>query len=234
MVALLAGKGLALASGKPLIAVNHLEGHALSPRLVGPALAFPYLLLVGVLGKLFAPEPPYYQIILIHLVTYVGEIFGHSPALYEEGIRKRWVRAISLLYGQGVYHVLHHSSAVDCELKTSNNTVNIGPGPFFCWDRLFGTYKPLTDKLPPLGLHGNPELVHNPLRLLCAGFMQIAWELWHNRGVVTRLKIIFGPASWTPPLSRDFAVREPLVTEDGTAGTDVAPRTPARRAAAPT
>ena len=31
MVALLAGKGLALAAGKPLIAVNHLEGHALDP-----------------------------------------------------------------------------------------------------------------------------------------------------------------------------------------------------------
>jgi N6-L-threonylcarbamoyladenine synthase len=46
MVALLAGKGLALASGKPLIAVNHLEGHALSPRLVDPGLDFPYLLLL--------------------------------------------------------------------------------------------------------------------------------------------------------------------------------------------
>jgi len=46
MVALLAGKGLALAAGKPLIAVNHLEGHALSPRLVDPDLCFPYLLLL--------------------------------------------------------------------------------------------------------------------------------------------------------------------------------------------
>jgi N6-L-threonylcarbamoyladenine synthase len=46
MVALLAGKGLALAAGKPLIAVNHLEGHALSPRLVDPDLVFPYLLLL--------------------------------------------------------------------------------------------------------------------------------------------------------------------------------------------
>jgi len=46
MVALLAGKGLALASGKPLVAVNHLEGHALSPRLVDPDLDFPYLLLL--------------------------------------------------------------------------------------------------------------------------------------------------------------------------------------------
>jgi len=46
MVALLAGKGLALGTGKPLIAVNHLEGHALSPRLVDPDLEFPYLLLL--------------------------------------------------------------------------------------------------------------------------------------------------------------------------------------------
>jgi N6-L-threonylcarbamoyladenine synthase len=46
MVGLLAGKGLALSAGKPLVAVNHLEGHALSPRLVDPELGFPYLLLL--------------------------------------------------------------------------------------------------------------------------------------------------------------------------------------------
>jgi N6-L-threonylcarbamoyladenine synthase len=46
MVGLLAGKGLALAASKPLIAINHLEGHALSPRLVDPDLSFPYLLLL--------------------------------------------------------------------------------------------------------------------------------------------------------------------------------------------
>lgn len=47
MVGLLAGKGLALSAAKPLIAVNHLEGHALSPRLVDKQLAFPYLLLLA-------------------------------------------------------------------------------------------------------------------------------------------------------------------------------------------
>jgi N6-L-threonylcarbamoyladenine synthase len=46
MVGLLTAKGLALAANKPLIAVNHLEGHALSPRLVDPSLGFPYLLLL--------------------------------------------------------------------------------------------------------------------------------------------------------------------------------------------
>jgi len=36
MVGLLTAKGLALATGKPLVAVNHLEGHALSPMLADP------------------------------------------------------------------------------------------------------------------------------------------------------------------------------------------------------
>jgi N6-L-threonylcarbamoyladenine synthase len=47
MVGLLVGKGLALSADKPLIAVNHLEGHALSPRLVDVDLEFPYLLLLA-------------------------------------------------------------------------------------------------------------------------------------------------------------------------------------------
>jgi N6-L-threonylcarbamoyladenine synthase len=46
MVGLVTGKALAHAAGKPLLAVNHLEGHALSPRLADPELAFPYLLLL--------------------------------------------------------------------------------------------------------------------------------------------------------------------------------------------
>jgi len=46
MVGLVSAKALAMASGKPLIAVNHLEGHALSPRLADADLAFPYLLLL--------------------------------------------------------------------------------------------------------------------------------------------------------------------------------------------
>ncbi|OYW16217.1 MAG: tRNA (adenosine(37)-N6)-threonylcarbamoyltransferase complex transferase subunit TsaD [Novosphingobium sp. 12-64-8] len=46
MVGLVTGKALAMAAGKPLIAVNHLEGHALSPRLADPSLQYPYLLLL--------------------------------------------------------------------------------------------------------------------------------------------------------------------------------------------
>lgn len=46
MVGLVSAKALAMAADKPLLAVNHLEGHALSPRLADQELAFPYLLLL--------------------------------------------------------------------------------------------------------------------------------------------------------------------------------------------
>lgn len=46
MVGLVTGKALAWASAKPLLAINHLEGHALSPRLADASLQFPYLLLL--------------------------------------------------------------------------------------------------------------------------------------------------------------------------------------------
>jgi len=45
MVGMMTAKALALATGKPFIGVNHLEGHALSPRL-GEPVDFPYLLLL--------------------------------------------------------------------------------------------------------------------------------------------------------------------------------------------
>jgi len=45
MVGLMTAKAIAAVTAKPLIAVNHLEGHALTPRLIGD-LVFPYLLLL--------------------------------------------------------------------------------------------------------------------------------------------------------------------------------------------
>lgn len=46
MVGLVTAKALAMASEVPLLAVNHLEGHALSPRLADEHLEFPYALLL--------------------------------------------------------------------------------------------------------------------------------------------------------------------------------------------
>jgi len=46
MVGLVTAKALAMAGDKPLLAINHLEGHALSPRLADPELKYPYALLL--------------------------------------------------------------------------------------------------------------------------------------------------------------------------------------------
>ncbi|MEL6237767.1 MAG: tRNA (adenosine(37)-N6)-threonylcarbamoyltransferase complex transferase subunit TsaD [Pseudomonadota bacterium] len=46
MVGLVSAKALAMASDTRLLAINHLEGHALSPRLADASLEFPYLLLL--------------------------------------------------------------------------------------------------------------------------------------------------------------------------------------------
>ena len=46
MVGLVTAKALAMATDKPLYAINHLEGHALSPRLADASLEFPYALLL--------------------------------------------------------------------------------------------------------------------------------------------------------------------------------------------
>ena len=45
LVGMMSGKAIAQAAGKPFLAVNHLEGHALSPRLTHDC-PFPYLLLL--------------------------------------------------------------------------------------------------------------------------------------------------------------------------------------------
>ncbi len=45
MVGVVTAKALALASDKPLLGINHLEGHALTPRLT-EGLSYPYLLLL--------------------------------------------------------------------------------------------------------------------------------------------------------------------------------------------
>ena len=84
MVALLAGKGLALSAGKPLIAVNHLEGHALSPRLADPGLEFPYLLLLASGGHCQVLEVRgvgYYRRLATTIDDAAGEAFDKSAKL---------------------------------------------------------------------------------------------------------------------------------------------------------
>jgi N6-L-threonylcarbamoyladenine synthase len=84
MVGLVTAKGLALASGKPLIAVNHLEGHALSPMLSQPDLAFPYLLLLvsgGHCQLLFVEGLGRYRRLATTIDDAAGEAFDKTAKL---------------------------------------------------------------------------------------------------------------------------------------------------------
>ena len=46
MVGMVAGKAIAATQDIPFLGINHLEGHALTPRLTDPDIHFPYLLLL--------------------------------------------------------------------------------------------------------------------------------------------------------------------------------------------
>jgi N6-L-threonylcarbamoyladenine synthase len=83
LVGLVTAKTLAIASGKPLIAVNHLEGHALSPRLIEP-IAFPYLLLLvsgGHCQLLRVGGPGDYRRLGTTIDDAVGEAFDKTAKL---------------------------------------------------------------------------------------------------------------------------------------------------------
>jgi N6-L-threonylcarbamoyladenine synthase len=84
MVGLVAAKGLALSSGKSLVAVNHLEGHALSPMLTDPDLAFPYLLLLvsgGHCQLLLVEGVSRYRRLATTIDDAAGEAFDKSAKL---------------------------------------------------------------------------------------------------------------------------------------------------------
>src|SRR3954468_18598527 len=84
MVGLVTAKGLALAAGKPLVAVNHLEGHALSPMLSDPDLSFPYLLLLvsgGHCQLLFVQGVGRYRRLATTIDDAAGEAFDKSAKL---------------------------------------------------------------------------------------------------------------------------------------------------------
>ena len=88
MVGLVSAKALALASGKPLIAVNHLEAHALSARL-SAGTEFPFLLLlISGVGLWFVESIPWslrwlrYLAVTVHVIAALATIGGFIIHVY--------------------------------------------------------------------------------------------------------------------------------------------------------
>ena len=88
MVGLTTGKVIAAAHDIPLLAVNHLEGHALSPRLIDETLEFPYLLLLvsgGHCQLLLVEEVNRYRRLGTTIDDAVGEAFDKAAMVLELG-----------------------------------------------------------------------------------------------------------------------------------------------------
>ena len=84
MVGLVTAKALAMAGDKPLLAINHLEGHALSPRLSDPDLQFPYSLLLvsgGHCQILLVEGPGRYRRIATTIDDALGEAFDKTAKI---------------------------------------------------------------------------------------------------------------------------------------------------------
>src|SRR4029078_5379292 len=84
MVGLTTAKALALASGKPLIPVNHLAGHALTARLTH-GVDFPFLLLLvsgGHCQLLAAADVEDYRLYGTTMDDAVGEAFANTAKIF--------------------------------------------------------------------------------------------------------------------------------------------------------
>lgn len=167
-------------------------------------IVIPKVYIFAAVSKLFHAEPLYMEIFFMHLIMWIGEPYAHQTALYQEGRRNPWIRWIGQFSSTGIYHYMHHAADDAIVQSNKTNQVNISGGFFFFWDRLFGTYHPLTDDTPQAGLWQRPALHHNPIRLLLSGLLQVAYELRHNRDWRTRFWCLFGSVSYCPPISRDF------------------------------
>ncbi|MEP2989148.1 MAG: sterol desaturase family protein [Parasphingorhabdus sp.] len=168
---------------------------------------FAFAVLAGVSAKLFYPEPMVYEFVALGLVKNMTEVLNHSSVFYER-VTKLWDRFPPLKWlchfsGSGPYHYLHHSS------REGEEVVNVGGDPFLIWDHLFGTFKDPPPEKPPIGLTNQPEIYINPVAHVFSGFLQIGYELVHNKSFRDRLQILFGSAYYTPPKSHDFLKKLP-------------------------
>jgi len=83
LVGLMTGKGVALAAGKPFIAVNHLEAHALVARMV-QRVSFPYLLLLASGGHtqiLAVKDVGHYERLGATMDDAIGEAFDKTAKM---------------------------------------------------------------------------------------------------------------------------------------------------------
>lgn len=188
--------------------VMHRAHHSpeyLHPFGSGPVFSFVFLILVPfffvklAVSKLFYTEPLIVELLIIQVVFFITEKFNHSSAFYSFAFKNKFTYSIFSFFGNGPYHMTHHSA------KEGEEIVNLANLGFNFWDRLFGTYQKPDKTCPPLGLTHQPKIKLNPFRLYFSGILTILYELKHNEAKYW-FKILFGSVYFTPPATRDFLI----------------------------
>lgn len=170
--------------------------------------AIPYVLIFSVISKLITSESIIAYLVIYKLFSTFANMWSHQTALYQWAQGQWWIRMLSTITSEGVYHYLHHS-AESQHNRPRGNLINIGGGLFFFWDRVFGTYVPVSAHRPKVGLqHIAPEAMStNPLRLALSGTAQLVYELKHNP-LRDWVRIVFGPTDYVPGHSKDYVLKE--------------------------
>ena len=195
--------------------------HHMTPELIQPSTqsvfnafpfflfaAVPYVVIFTVIGKLITTESLLVYLIIYKLISAFSNLFSHQSALYEWAHKKWYIRALSTVTSEGVFHYLHHSAEAEHN-QPRGNLINVGGGLFFFWDRVFSTYRPVSPHKPRVGLQGIQEeqMSTNPIRLALAGVAQVIYELNNNRSIGTWGRIILGGSDYTPGKSRDYVLK---------------------------
>ena len=137
--------------------------------------------------------------VIYKLISAFANLFSHQSVLYLWAQDRWFIRALSTVTSEGVYHYLHHSAETDHNAPRGN-LINIAGGLFFFSDRIFGTYCPVSDYKPCVGLQGiaKDEMTTNPFRLAFAGIGQIVFELRHCQSLKEGSLVLFGGSDFTP------------------------------------
>ena len=158
--------------------------------------------LIGYTAILLLPAAllgvPYQVIAVLAPLHLFGQFWYHTQHIGKLG----WLEYILVTPSQ---HRVHH--AINKEYIDKN----LGQ-IFSVWDRIFGTFQEELDEVPPRYGVLKPALTYNPLWINFQHFYNLAFDAWHTKSWIDKMRIWFMPTGWRPA---DVAVRfERSIIED--------------------
>ena len=158
--------------------------------------------LIGYTAILLLPAAllgvPYQVIAVLAPLHLFGQFWYHTQHIGKLG----WLEYFLVTPSQ---HRVHH--AINKEYIDKN----LGQ-IFSVWDRLFGTFQEELDEVPPRYGVLKPALTYNPLWINFQHLYNLAFDAWHAKSWIDKMRIWFMPTGWRPA---DVAARfERSIIED--------------------